>query len=69
MDYSGTYLFLGESTQKLFILSAIQGGYKLYKIITDIKKEKKHMESKEILQSDSNYKNEIDSIMKNFKKL
>lgn len=69
MDYSGTYLFIGDNVKKLFILSKIENGYKLYKIINDIKKDRNHLESKELLQSDNNFKNEIDTIVKNFIKL
>lgn len=69
MDYSGIYIFLSENIQKLNILLKIADGYKVYKITNDGKKDKKHLETKDILTSDSNYKNEIDSILKNFKKL
>ena len=68
-DYSGTYLFLSENIQKLHIFFKIKDGYKVYKITNDLKKDKKHLETKEILTSDVNFKNEIDSIQKNFKKL
>ncbi len=74
-DLSGSYIFISDNAQKLHLLFKICNdkqeieGYKVYKIVNDLKKDKKHMEVKEIMFSEQNSKNEIDSIIKNFKKI